>query len=350
MESERERFFETEEKALRGMLATPHTGKLMREDILAELRVHYESPGGNRFAPTTLEDYGCCPFRFFLRRLLKLSSFDKPEMELAAKEEGSLVHEILCAFFRRLQHEGRLPLNDAAGAKTIVREEAELIFDRWERERHIGQPLLWEIEKERLLVLLEQLAEIEADDESLFVPVLFEHPFEDLVVEDEDGSRILLTGKIDRIDTAAGSGEIRVVDYKMGGDAGKYRALLKKEQLGRTSFQMPVYLLAAARKMATGSDVPITRFSATYWLLRKLCVLDKDFAEGKEDFTGFFDTHPGTRDALGEDNFANRVCAIVQAIKSGDFQITPNECRYCDFGGVCRFVEVGLRDDAADGD
>ena len=88
MEAERERFFETEEKALRGILATPHTGKLLREDILAELRLYYESPAGNRFAPTTLEDYGCCPFRFFLRRLLKLSPLDKPEMELAAREEG----------------------------------------------------------------------------------------------------------------------------------------------------------------------------------------------------------------------------------------------------------------------
>ena len=242
-------------------------------------------------------------------------------------------------------------MKDTEDAKAVLREVAEPIFERWERERHIGQPLLWEIEKEKLLVLLEQLTEIEAEDGSRFLPVLFEHPFEDLVVEDDDGSRILLAGKIDRVDTAAaGSGEIRVVDYKMGGDAGKYRALLKKEQLGRTSFQMPIYLLAAARAMAAASNEPVTRFSATYWLLRKLCVLDKDFAEGKEDFTGFFDTDPVLRGVLGDDNFANRVVAMVQAIKSGEFQITPNECQFCDFGCVCRHVEVRLRDDAGDGD
>lgn len=345
MEAGRERFFQAEDKSARAALSSPHTGTLLGDEIRAELRAWYESPEGSRFAPTTLEEYGCCPFRYFLRRLLKLSPVEKPEMELAARDQGSLVHEILCAFFRRLREEGRLPLRDAAAGKAVLREEAKAVFARWEMERHTGEPLLWEIGKGRLLVMLEQLAELEAEEASPFVPDLFEQPFDDLAVEDDDGSRIFLTGKIDRVDVAAGDGRLRVVDYKMAGDSGKYRALLKKEQLGETSFQMPVYLLAAAREVEKMSGAPVARFSARYWLLRKLDVLDRDFAEGKEDFTGFFASDPGERLLLGDDNFLNRLCGKVRAMKSGDFQITPKECDFCDFGSVCRYVAVGLKEE-----
>ena len=32
-------------------------------------------------------------------------------------------------------------------------------------------------------------------------------------------------------------------------------------------------------------------------------------------------------------------------MKSGDFQITPRECEFCDFAAVCRYVEVGLKEE-----
>ena len=87
--------------------------------------------------------------------------------------------------------------------------------------------------------------------------------------------------------------------------------------------------------------------SARYWLLRKLDPVDLDFVGGKEDFTGFFSADPDTRHALGDDNFLNRVCGTVRAMKQGDFQITPKECEFCDFGSVCRYVEVGVKEEAS---
>ena len=184
---------------------------------MAELRAYYESAEGNRFAPTTLEEYGCCPFRYFLRRLLKLIPLETPEMELAPREEGSLVHEILRQLFTRLRDEGRLPLTDAATAQIILHEEAEAVFARWATEHTTGEPLLWEIEKGKIRTVLEKVVAIEAEDDSGFVPARFEHSFDSLEVVDEDGARIFLTGTIDRMDRGAGDGRLRVVDYKMGG-------------------------------------------------------------------------------------------------------------------------------------
>ena len=142
------------------------------------------------------------------------------------------------------------------------------------------------------------------------------------------------------------AGALRIVDYKMASNKQKYANLLKKENMGETSFQMPVYLLAAADAVKRELGVDCSRMFARYWLLRKIIVLDKDLGgNAKEDFTGFFATGAEERRDLGDDNFLNRLCEKVESMKSGDFQITPRECEFCDFGAVCRYVEVGLKEE-----
>jgi ATP-dependent helicase/DNAse subunit B len=317
-----------------------------RHDILSELRAFYESPEGNIFAPTSLEEYGCCPFRYFLKRVVGLAPLEKPDMELEVKDEGTLVHEILQAFFQRLKTEGKLPLTGAAGEREVLQEESERVFARWEREKYTGEKLLWEIEKKRLQLILQAVIASEAAEEGGFIPSVFEFPFPPLEVESADGSKIRLKGKIDRMDVDRAAGAVRIVDYKMASSRQKYSNLLKKDRMGETSFQMPVYLLAASEAMKREFGISCQRMFARYWLLRKVIPLDKDLGgSGKEDFTGFFSTGMEERRNLGDDNFLNRLCAKVENMKSGDFQITPRECEFCDFAAVCRYVEVGLKDE-----
>ncbi|HEX9024819.1 MAG TPA: PD-(D/E)XK nuclease family protein, partial [Geobacteraceae bacterium] len=345
IEQGREAFFAAGSGAADAGLSSSFTGRLSRPDIVAELRDRFSTPPGNSFAPTHLEEYGCCPFRYFLKRLVGIAAVEKPGAELEAKDEGSLVHELLHLFFQRLADEGRLPLRDIGAARVTLRETAAELFARWEAERHTGEPLLWEIGKERLLAILERMVEIEGAEPTGFVPRLFEHPVPGLEVEDSDGSRISLTGKIDRADTAEG-GRLRVVDYKLAGNRQKYRNLLKKESLGVTSFQMPVYLLAALRELGAEKMGGSDRLSALYWLLARLDPLAADFSdEGKEDFSGFFATATDERERLGDDNFLNRLCKTVRAMKNGEFSIIPRECEFCNFGSVCRYVETQITEE-----
>ena len=74
--------------------------------------------------------------------------------------------------------------------------------------------------------------------------------------------------------------------------------------------------------------------------------MEKLFGDGES--AGFFATDPTVRNTLGEDNFLNRLCAKVQAMKRGEFPVTPRECEQCDFASVCRYMAVGLRDEPAD--
>ncbi len=344
IEGGREEFFRSEELASRAALSTPYTGTLRRSDILAALTTHYETPPGNSFAPTSLEEYGCCPFRYFLKRLVRLAPLDKPELELEVKDEGSLVHEILREFFQGRKDAGQLPLTGSAKEQEALVEVAAAVFARWEAERYTGEELLWDLEKGKLLTTLAGVVAAETHEGSALLPHSFELPFAGLEVTDPSGATINLTGKIDRVDVAAATGTLRVVDYKMAANAQRYGELLKKKELGETSFQMPVYLLAAAAAMAKEFGRDFTDFSARYWLLRKPACRDKEFTGNpKEDFSGFFATDPTERAPLGNDNFLNRLCAKVGAMKHGDFQITPRQCEFCDFASVCRYVEVGLK-------
>jgi ATP-dependent helicase/DNAse subunit B len=205
---------------------------------------------------------------------------------------------------------------------------------------------LWETGKEQLICLLEQLLEREAADCSGLIPSQFEFHIPELKVEDEKGGAFFLTGKIDRIDTAPEAGVLRVVDYKLAGNTQKYRNLLKPENMGEISFQMPVYLLAAAQALTGEGGAAFSRFTAHYWLLRKLEPLTREFdINDAGEFGVLFEVDPEKRKTMGDANFYNRLCAKVRAMKEGDFQITPRECEFCDFPGVCRFIPVAMQEE-----
>jgi hypothetical protein len=220
------------------------------------------------------------------------------------------------------------------------------VFSQWEKEQPPAEPLLWEREKEMLLSLLEQMVAREAEECSQLVPCAFEHRIDPpLTVRDASGLSVEITGVIDRVDIDVDSRQVRIVDYKLAGDKPRYQQLLKKESLGETSFQVPVYLLAAVRDFFGDGAPP--ELAARFWLLRKAEPLDKEYTDGpKETYSGFFETDPEQRDLRGNDNFLNRLFLKVKEMKNGNFAITPHECGVCDFSTVCRYVPVILREDA----
>jgi ATP-dependent helicase/DNAse subunit B len=347
VEKERETYFSGDGEATAGGGHSIHCGLLRRDDIVAELGAFFSTPPGSTFAPTILEEYGSCPFRYFMQRVIGASPLEKPDLELEAKDEGSLVHELLHALFRGLADKGMLPISDIQAARAVLRETSGSVFSRWEKEQYTGEPLLWEIGKERLVSILDQLVEMEGKEVTGLVPRLFEFEFPVYDVDCLDGSTVSLRGKIDRVD-AGDDGRLRVVDYKLAGDIRKYRELLKKDNLGVTSFQMPVYLLAARQELERVSSMRFNRYSVLYWLLARLHQLDHDFgAEQGDDIAGFFSTDRDVRRNLGDGNFLNRLCAMVRSMKAGNFRIAPKDCGFCRFRSVCRYVDLPAKNEQA---
>ena len=147
------------------------------------------------------------------------------------------------------------------------------------------------------------------------------------------GGRLFFQGRVDRIDL--GDELVRIIDYKNSGNRSVYNKLLTPEEMGRTSFQAPVYQLAAAEQFR--------RPALASWVLFRDT---KDSALKKSPATtdDFFTASPEKRRQMleGESrNFFNLLEETWDRLKSGYFAPTPEtgNCEYCEFRISCRFAD-----------
>jgi RecB family exonuclease len=310
---------------------SPYSGILARPDILANLRDHFSTTPGNHFSPSLLEEYGRCPFRFFLQRLAGIIPPREPTLDMAATDRGTLLHTLLHAFFERAIADRLLPLSGAPAEGRVLRQSSDEVFCRWEEKHPLPAPL-WQAEKTRTLALAAAVLTAEASDASALIPSALEHRFPPLMIEPVDGSAIVLTGIIDRVDRSPDGRHLRVVDYKLSRDMSRYARLLKQEEMGVTSFQMPVYAAAAAQEFG-----PCVDASVRYWVIRQ-----GDWEEALLPLGGeagiFLDSSREGIHRGGEQNFFWRVWRMVERMKEGVYPATPAECGYCPFAAICRMA------------
>ena len=48
------------------------------------------------------------------------------------------------------------------------------------------------------------------------------------------------------------------------------------------------------------------------------------------------------------ENLFDYISVIVQGAKSGDYSVCPQECTFCEYAHICRFVPVDSDEDIAD--
>jgi RecB family exonuclease len=214
------------------------------------------SPSRRALSPTELEDFGECPQKFLLKRMLGVSDHDDPnrELQMHQREKGKLDHAILERFYRGL--DSFPPQN--------VRERLDPIIDQAFDEEETRVPafnrVMRAIERRTtkrylLAFVLDDIHELIA---SGMTPKQFEYKFgpEPFVIGDHDVP-IAVKGVVDRIDEGADS--LRIVDYKSGG-AKRHEGLEEKIALG-TRLQLPLYAIAIARlfgaKNVTGAIKPL---------------------------------------------------------------------------------------------
>jgi ATP-dependent helicase/nuclease subunit B len=156
-----------------------------------------------RVAVTGLRAWLHCPFRFYLRRVLRMEPVDPGKVELDALDFGTLCHAALEAMGKN-EH-----LRDCADAGTL----REFLLDTVAAEaaRRFGPqltlPLVVQLESARQR--LSRAAEVQAQARAEgWVTEAVERPFELRIAD------LAVTGKIDRIDRHEATGAVRVLDYK----------------------------------------------------------------------------------------------------------------------------------------
>ncbi len=207
---------------------------------------------------TSLGDYLKCPFRFYLKHVLHLATVDPEKAELDAFDFGTLCHAALEAM-------GREPaLRDCADAAELRRFLAAAL-EREVRARYgrsLTLPLLIQLESARQR--LARAADVQAAQRAEgWVIVATEEP-----ISLRFGA-LEVRGRIDRIERHAGTGLLRVLDYKTSdqamepaaahcrrsardGESAPDFARFDRDGRGHvwTNLQLPLYLKAMAERAA----------------------------------------------------------------------------------------------------
>lgn len=212
-----------------------------------------------------LSNFTTCPFRYFMRYLLRVEPLDRDDRrQLSGLEFGRLAHRILERFYTELDRDGRtLQETDDTELAARVHAAQTPVFSEAEQQGRTGARLLWSIHKQRLEEDLRQFLRCERQRGSTaFRPLRFEARFGrgtpwPVSLQTTVGDTIDLHGSIDRVDEEPRSGAIRVIDYKTG------RLNVQASDSG--AIQLALYVWAAtggdARRLAAsqGELVSVTR-------------------------------------------------------------------------------------------
>lgn len=288
-------------------------------------------------SPTSLEDYATCPYRYFLKHVLRIEETDEPEdrLTLDPAERGNIVHETLEAFLdeQRPTAGRRWSERDREMLRVLAAEQCR------EREDHglTGAPISWESERQQILRDLEHF--LDADEkarrehEASFVRAEARfgigREWSAATFELPDGRTIRFHGQVDRVD--ASGGRYIVYDYKSGRSK-DFKALDEDPVVRGKKLQLAVYSLAVRAAFELGPEAAV---SAYYWFV----------SENERFQRRGFDV-----DESKLARFSEALQVIVGGIEGGLFPQVPGKtanrgpehCGYCPYQRVCpRNVQAG---------
>jgi len=290
--------------------------------------------------------------------MLRLRPVDEFEQELTPREKGSLLHEVLFAFYTRRREEGLPPLFGCSDAEF---DSALTDLVALTREALSGLNIpdpFWDHERELILGehrpeqgLLYQFLSAERRREDQVSPAFFEVGFGRGVGADAGRDRLLsqdepvvvgsvkLRGKVDRVD--AGKDFFTIIDYKTGRDLPRLEDMRKG-----MSLQLPLYLYAMEIMLGSHSG-PSAAAGGLYYQLRDQVKLSAGLANGEFAGSAFAPARSGQVLKTTEefraviDESIRMVNGFVDRIAEGVFPLTSPEninkvCVYCAYKTICR--------------
>jgi ATP-dependent helicase/nuclease subunit B len=287
-------------------------------------------------SPTSLENWAMCPFSYLLGRVLRVRAVERPEAtdRISALERGRLVHAVLAEFLDGVEPRTSPDEPWRDDERALLLAIAERCCNEAEAEGLTGRPLVWKLDRRRILRELEGFLDTDEDvRHSLGVvpraggrELRFGFGGESgapAAVTMPDGRTVRFHGYVDRVDEGPSGSPIVVFDYKTGAVDDPAKGLERGTRL-----QLPVYALATS-----GSD-PNADVHAYYWSVR---------ASGRDALSDPIDLDEPTRA-----QFVDRVSTIVEGIGNGVFPAFPDKprqdargrdtwvnCCYCPFDRVC---------------
>lgn len=185
---------------------------------------------------TAFRDYLACPYRFYLKHVLKLEPLDDHAVELSASKFGTLTHEAL----RVLAGGDMRAVSDPAS----ISERLGMALDRAFRKVYGGAPTIAaRVQAEQIRYRLEAFAPLHAEMIREGWQIADQEQRLSATVH-VDGEPFTITGQVDRIDRHD-DGRYRLIDYKTSDTAKRPDQTHRKTIDGVRSWvdlQLPLYL------------------------------------------------------------------------------------------------------------
>lgn len=325
-----------------------------------------------RMSASRLEQFSRCPFAHYLR--YGLLALERKEATEKASDAGTFYHDVLDAFVKAVEAKG-------CDWRTLTEAEAQDVLDAilppiiashndgiFLRNPRLKESLFLRLRTIHWCVgsLLHQLqdgtftvaaSEMQFGSDDRFPPV---------TLTLSDGTKIVLYGKIDRVDRSRAGDLLRVVDYKTGKD----HTFDPTKLLSGESLQLPIYLLAAKGLGGAPSGMfympltldppkegqtPMHRLSGVIANDEETCAAtERDMGTSSQIVAGLKRKKDGTlsgmtcsREQLERIVDTAKAIATASAtrIMDGEADVFPTEsaCTYCPYGAVCRFEKQGGR-------
>jgi len=335
-----------------------------------------------------LETFAACPFRHFARFGLGLR--DEDRQEATTQDIGRLYHAILEDALKdvmRRRAEGDASARLEAAVERFVRDAGERVREEILLGSARSGYLLQRTHK-----VLQQVARAQREvlRRGLFRPAHVGVTFGEggklppLSLQTPSGAQLLLDGKIDRIDRVESSGDVAVIDYRLG--AGRLPVGMVLHGLSLRLLAHLLVLEAAGPQLAGRTLDPAAAFylqlvrkledvkhpsealdpSDPKWHLklkprglfdrRCLAALDRDLSTGRSDVVQAYVKQDGSfgyrdnSDVAESEEFrailrqvAGKLGELADGILSGRIEIAPyrlketSPCPNCEYQSVCRF-------------
>ncbi len=307
-----------------------------------------------RLSQSKIQAFVLCPYRYYSTYSLKLR--ERKDSQPNYADDGTFLHYVFEHFLRAsLTEDGKLELPSPEEVESLAdRIIADYIgevcpFPAENMDNHLLH-LYSRLRRLSLKMLGEILGEIRT---GLFVPTHFE---KGIGTRDEgslppvrltlaNGSSVLLSGKIDRVDIYESDEKIyfRVVDYK----SGKHTFSLDEVRSG-IDIQLILYLFAlhgampnatpaGAQYLFAATEKGVTEIKRSGLLLDDDVVSAAANGQSENIYTKGLTKQTIEEMQQLQDEMRNAVCSVAERILSGEAQKTPSEkaCAFCPVRADC---------------
>lgn len=272
---------------------------------------------------TEFKSYLACPYRYFLKHVLKLESLDDQAVELDALAFGNVLHDVLRLFG---ESDARDSADEARLRRCLLERLDEVARQRYGTRRRAAV----NVQLKQLEARLEAFAHWQAKwrgsgwriehVECAIRPEPGGETPPSLVV---DGIEVWLHGRLDRIDCHEDNGQCAIFDYKSGDKGQRPGESHRKRNGDWIDLQLPLY-----RHLARNLALPSEPLLGYINLPKDLAGVGPEFAEwSPNDFAEADEV--AKQIARG---IANRVFWPVKTLPAGAFREFDDICQVGVFG------------------